>query len=1223
MNATRQTITAIIAGLLLAHGAWTSVSAKDTDIYLKTSMVARDDSPNVLIIFDNSGSMQSNSITTRPAFDATVDYCTLAGNPGIPCDRVYWSFTGSPPSQGSSQWFAASKNNCEDSKPILTNNGFYAGTKIAGFKPSGPGKGWKTLSGQNDSNLSYVDCQKDNGATDPKGYVRRSDLNPLTAYTSTAAEEFNWASFSTNATPTLYSAQYMNYWYNTTLTVTKTRLQIAKDAIKSVIDANRTVRFGLMVFNNNGDDSNGPHGGRVVMKVDTMDDTRRTAMKNLIDSLAGNTWTPLAETMWEARQYYGGLAVDYGNDDAAASPARDTTAESGANYISPFKYGCQKSYIVYMTDGDPTKDDNADGKIKGLSGLGSSSCAFSSDAKTSCLKDLAKWMYQNDVLGALTGNQTIVTYTIGFGSGISADGKALLQQTAINGGGKYYAAEDADQLTSAFQSALTEILQTNTSFASPSLSINAFNRLFNRDDIYFALFKPSSSMGWDGNVKKFRLCNTNDVATYGCKFGDVIDTNGAGAIDINSKIKDSAVSYWSASADGAEVTKGGAGAQVPAASARSLYTYRGSYAGLSASSPATSIEVKAVSGNPLYDAAINDPTILGLPDTSGSPTTTNATDTAEVTKLINWMRGEDSYDKNGNGSTTDARWAFADPIHSRPLAVTYGAVWSGGKPDPNKPITKIFIGTNDGAIRIINNDTGKEEWAFIPKEFLKDQYNLAQDADGEHIYGIDGSPSFWVIDVDNDGIIEPNDGDRVYMYVGLRRNVSAPNVRNIYAFDATPAAVMTATTDVVAPKLMWVIEGGSGNFTRLGQTWSKPLPVRVRFKCPPSTGCDDGNPATTDDSESKMVLMFAGGYDPNQDNAIPAGTDAMGNAIYMVDLRTGSRIWWASSDTTATLVLPQMKYSIPSDLSFVDTNSDGSVDRIYVGDTGGQVWRIDLGDLIDTNSNGGSAGYVFADLGCSGGSRTDDCAATAIQHRRKFFNPPAVAKVNDPNFSTEQYYDLVTLVSGDREDPLDLLTTNKTPVQEAVHNRIYALRDINYKKGPPPSPPGVPSPLTDADLHNATAASLDTLTGTALTTAQGQKGWFIDLVETTAVKLPNGLTTTWIGEKGLSRPVIFGGILFVTTFIPANDASAQQTCVASEGTAKAYALDYLTSAAEFDFNNDGTKERSITIGGGIPSEVVIVIRPGGVTAGVGVPGGMASVPAPPVQPWVRTFWYDE
>jgi type IV pilus assembly protein PilY1 len=1212
------------------------VSARDTDVYLMAPTVARDDSPNVMIILDNSGSMDT-VITTRPAYDPTINYCTgdldtLTGitgaNAGKPSNcssiggRIFWSFTSSAPSTSSSHWFASSKNKCLDSATALSDSGSFGSTKIAGWIS---GTGWRSLSGYVDGDITYVDCQADgktNGQiANDNTFPRKGSSN---AYTSASANQFVWTNFTSGDTPTLYSSNYMNYTNNTTLTTSKTRLNVAKDAVKGIIDANKSIRFGLMVFNMN---DTTPHGGRVLMRIDTMDDTRRTMMKNIVDSLTADTYTPLAETMWEAYRYYGGLSATYGNPSPVQTPHQDSCAQNVSNsacnnggyydaiaagnsayntgaYISPFKYGCQTAYVIYVTDGDPTNDSNANTSIQGLSGIGT--CDGSS-----CFDDLAGWMHNNDVYGGLPGKQAVNTYTIGFGGGISASGLALLQQTATKGGGSYYNAADADQLSSALQNALTDILAASTSFTAPSLSVNAFNKLYNRDDVYFALFKPSSTVAWDGNIKRFKLCNTSDVTSFSCTFGEVIDVNNVSAIDnLTSKIKPTAVSYWGTTADGPEVTVGGAGAQITKDTKvpRTLYTYRGSYA--SASMPATPVSIVATSGNSVYDAAVTTPTILGLPSSATS---------TDVGTLINWMRGQDAYDLDADGNTTETRsWNFADPLHSRPVAMTYGCVGSSTTcTTSSDPIIKLFVGTNDGMVRMINNSTGQEEWAFVPSEMLSQQRALSQDADNTHINGIDDSPAFLINDVNNDGVIDPAAGDKVYMYIGMRRGG-----RNIYAFDITPSAKMTSQSDTVTPKLQWVITGGSGDFAKLGQTWSRPKVVRIRAKCT-SSACDDGNPAT-DDSQSRMVLILGGGYDPNQDNGIPTGTDAMGNAIYIVDPFTGSRIWWASNDTSANLVLSGMQYSIPSEITATDTNGDKSVDRLYVGDTGGELWRIDLGAQVGAASNDGSSGYMFADVGCTGSTRTS-CSATTDQNRRKFFYPPDVAQVKDTNFSTSENYDLVTIGSGDREDPLDLLTSNLSPVQEAVHNRLYAFRDYNYKTGAPAS---IPAALTDADLYDATANLLGTLTGTALqaeidTNVKTSKGWYIDLKEANNVTLTNGLTTKWVGEKVLAKTLIYNGVLFATTFIPANDSTAQNTCQANEGEGRFYELNYLTGSPVYDLNGDGAVDRYAIAGGGIPSEVIIVIRDGGVTGLVGTSGGAKLVNPGGGQNRYKTFWWDE
>jgi len=1253
----------VVIGIASVFLGVSNVNAKDTDVYLKSPQVSRDDAPNMMILLDNSGSMETNNVTTAPAYDATTTYTGSYNT-----SRIYWSTNGSIPSSSTNNWFPVSDNKCTASLSNLGNGagatGYYASDHIVGWiwKTSGRwttttdlnhGR-WNNLQGGTNSDgnrkMADVECSLDNPADATLGtYLTdssNSNLNYSSRYTSSTSGKLDFTPYNT---PTLYSANYLNYKANPPGAVTQTRMQVAKDAVKTIIDSNKAARFGLMVFNRN---DLTPDGGRVLMRIDTMTDDRRALMKTIVDNISGyadpptnnqSNYTPLAESLWEAYRYFSGGTVTYGNPSPAQSPAQDSCAQNVSNsycnnggvyqattgkyssgssivsgtadstyntgtYLSPFKYGCQRAYILIVTDGGPTNDDAADSSIQSLTGA---SCSFNnSDPTTSCMKDLAGWMHNNDV-NSMSGDQKVNTYTVGFGSGIGVPEQTLLNATAANGGtGTAYFANSTEELTSALQNAITNAAQTNSSFSSPSLSVNAFNRLYNRDEVYFALFKPSTQMGWDGNVKKFRLCNATDVTAYGCTYGDVIDSNNTPAIDSNSRIKDTAVSFWSSTADGATVTAGGAGGQV--AAPRTLYTYLGSYTGLSSSTPATPETIEAASPaggsstNAARNAIVADPTILGLPVTATS---------TDVDNLIDWMRG------------TGRSWNFADPLHSRPVAITFGAELTAGKPDPTKPIIKLFVGTNDGTIHIINNNTGAEEWSFIPKELLPYQYDLSVNADGEHIIGMDDTPSFWVHDVNNDGVIDPSAGDFVYMYIGMRRGVDAVNSHGfIYAFDVTPSSSMTVQTDTVTPKLMWVIEGETGNFARLGQTWSRPKLVYIRTKC-------NGASCNTGDSGTDPVLIFGGGYDPTLDSSLDPTVNSLGNAIYIVDPYTGARIWWASSDTTATLVLPAMQYSIPSELTLTDSNGDGWIDRIYVGDVAGQIWRIDLGNQLDTDANGGSTGYVFADVGCAGGTRSDNCAATSNQDKRRFFYPPDVAQVSDPNFSTVADYDLVTIASGNREDPIDLLTNSLTP-PEPVHNRLYAFRDYNYAFGPPASmltaTPTTPSAIQDSDLYDATANDLGSTNSATVDAAkviiQGKKGFYINLQEQAAMTLPNGLSTTWIGEKGLAKTVIFNGTLYATTYIPANDSTAVATCAAAEGEGRYYAVNYLDGTPAFDLNGDGTtdtNDRSAVVGGGVPSEPVIVIREGGVSGLVGTSGGASNISTNAGNNKYRTYWYDD
>lgn len=1310
----------VALGVLLAGIA--PVEAMDTDVYLHTQSTATAGAPNVLIVLDNSGSMNecpdgSSSCSKAVTYDPTIDYCdssTLDSATGVSgagaaipancssyANRIYYVADGkSAPDFTSSQWFTSSKNDCFDSSSSLSKPGYYTGAYIAYWD----GARWKMLldgGGVVDGNITYVDCSNDNqrsggwrwwynGNSTADGQAVDDGLSPAgsgsTPYISGTSGLF---SYSGNRIA-LYSSNYLAFLNNYILASSGgTKMQIAKQAIINLINSNKSVRFGLMIFNIDATGyatclSAGCSGGRVIFPVGNMTDQRRADMANVISQINAETNTPLAETMYEAYRYLGGKSLLFGNDQYPEDPERDLSAEtfttqttpitngttttdtngntvyvqpSSETYKAPTEFSCQKANIIIVTDGDPTADTDANSSItKMLTGTSSSSCTnlvpvdsngnpmtyVDSNGKTQtmkaygsdCLDVLAGWMSQTPVDPSVSSGG-VTTYTVGFGTGLSTTGYNELNNAAMFSGGIMTSATSATALNAALNANLAKIQAFTTSFSAPSLSINAFNKQFDNDYVYLSLFFPASTVAWNGNVKKYRLCDDTDITAGKCtSLTDVLDANGNKVTDSSGNFLTNPTpqSYWSATPDGSEITLGGTGSNVPAAASRGMYTYYssgGSYSGLT--SPSAGVPVSTSSTNSFYTAVSADPTLLGLPASATS---------TQVTQLVNWILGEDSYNPK---APTAQRWTFGDPLHSTVTPVTLGKDSSGN------PIIKLLVGNNDGVVRMINENTGTEEWSFLPQEMYPIQYTLSQNGSGSHLYGVDAAPTIWVQDLNDDGIISPSDGDHVYMYIGMRRGG-----RDIYAFDITPDHTLTSLTDksTTPPKLMWVIKGGSGNFAQLGQTWSQPQRVRVRYACPTSgtNVCDDNNP-NTDDSKSRPVLMFAGGYDPNQDTALPAGPDSMGNAIYMVDPLTGSRIWWASSDTGADLVLPQMLYSVPSDLRLVDTDGDGSVDRVYVGDTGGQLWRVDLGTQLGAsgNVNGGSTGYVFADVGCGSGvvhKSNGSCPpSTTVQDLRKFFYPPDRGPVNDPTYSADPNYDMITIGSGDRADPLDLLTaTRATPANssanEPVHNRLYAFRDCNYATGAPTvdctdgttlTSGAVPSPLSEADLYDATSNAIGTDTGSTLTAdisaLKSAKGWYINLQAQSAVTLPNGLSTTWIGEKVLAGTELFDGTLLATTYIPANAVSSTNVCQASTGTGTEYALNALNGTAGLGTTTtSGDRAGAKEIGSGIPSQVVIVFRKDG-TSGLIDAGNQGGVPAAAqgVQnnSLKRSYWYQE
>jgi len=321
------------------------------------------------------------------------------------------------------------------------------------------------------------------------------------------------------------------------------------------------------------------------------------------------------------------------------------------------------------------------------------------------------------------------------------------------------------------------------------------------------------------------------------------------------------------------------------------------------------------------------------------------------------------------------------------------------------------------------------------------------------------------------------------------------------------------------------------------------------------------------------VAFIGGGYDTNQDNDSPnVANETMGKAVYVVDLKDGSLVKRFSQSDAAYSAT--MTYSIPSDVAKVDTDGDGKVNRLYVGDAGGRMWRF---DIENPNSATWSGRIIFESN--PGGSE-----------KRKIFYPPDV--------TLENGYEMLFFGTGDREHPQEV----------TVYNRIYAIKDKNLS--------GAGSILSETNttnrLYNVTDDELQEETTTAarrneiLTALDEQYGWYIVLGE---------------GEKALAPPVVFYGAAYFTTFSP---EEGTDPCQAGFGTARMYALEYKTGMAVFDFDSDTiglqAEDRSTVIGTAIPSGVIITFIEGKSVAYTGVGGGVDRPQLRSTRSIVPVYW---
>lgn len=650
------------------------------------------------------------------------------------------------------------------------------------------------------------------------------------------------------------------------------RLEAAQGAMdKLVTDNAGSIDFGLMRFN-------GTEGGYVLNGIGSSPDS----IKASINDLPASGGTPLAETLWEAYLYITGKELDYAFD--VSRNKRDTGIESAIitqeqvqrcedvvyynwkgkkktkkvcnyvledvvssySYISPFADSvaeakrCDNSVnIIYMTDGDPSpsSDNGSDYDISVEHNKYFGRYLTDDDyVYSNRLHLLAKIIHgTGDTIVDLYPstpdiNETGRLYTIGFGSGMTADGQNLLKQASTLGGGKNLPATTPEKLSEALNNAVAEIRQENSTFTAPSVASNNVDQTRSRDAIYLGMFYPEKHTRWRGNLKKLKLSGNK-----------VIDSKDIEAFDSDGLIKTSAHTFWSpdGTSDGSSVKEGGVNAAlISSDKARNILTNANTNALIDFNLD----KIEDAYGNKQKAAVAFD------------------VDKSDLKNIINWARGYDNKQNSESDALRDD--IFGDPLHSKPVAIDYG----------NDDI-RILIGTNAGFLHMFKDDDTNnkvsESWAFIPSEL----YKIIEPLRDEHStkeYGIDGPINVYFNNKSlngeglNDGTINATKGDQVWAAVGMRRGG-----RNYYGLDITKPD---------SPSLMWTIKGGEVDFENLGQTWSKPQVAYIKSKGNTPLLIFGAGYDTNKDSN-----------DPDKANI--KTEDEVGRGIYIVNAKTGKKVW--------------------------------------------------------------------------------------------------------------------------------------------------------------------------------------------------------------------------------------------------------------------------------------------------------------------------------------------
>ncbi len=987
-----------------------------------------------------------------------------------------------------------------------------------------------------------------------------------------------------------------------------TFFEMLRAVLKMVMDPLEGVRVGLMLNHNNVDECAGPaneftpgcsNGGYIAMGFELFEFGDVSGAKARFHKILADLPLPGGSTshsyqgkelFFELYRYIIGGGIYNGHvgyEDYSGLPTSDPLLNLDVNfpliswdtsstvenpdplkseYESPFELAeeCTRISSVNFMFQVSNQEDESDVAIKAplvQGGTGGIRKGF---------PDMIRFMNQVDMssktLGVedVVGRQNLTSYF-------------LVPETKINTKTVEYAqaggtvqpltlSEDPEELVRTLTDIFNQILSISTTFVAASIPVNVFNRAQVVDNVYLALFQPDAQGRpyWTGNIKKLKLNGLYD-GTGNVFLADALDQP---AVAADGRIRFDALTYWTdpnalstpnldegemLGRDGRSVARGGAGQQIPGMvngqigilnsdiGARQIYYEMGGVL------KPMDLTITAVDDlTPYFNLAV--PLVDMV---------------AEVANMILYARGYDIDDIDNDLILGEARpWILADPLHSRPLPMNYGA-W-GGYSETNQAIF-LAVASNDGYLHFIRNTTsaggesGEEVWAYMPKGTLDVLPELRTNAPTlSHPYTVDGSPVGYMLDVDSDGTIETIDGDKAYVFVGLRRGGN-----ELHALDVS---------NPESPKFLWQISSADPDFTELGMTFSTPRVGIVQVGL-----------------ASKPVLIFAGGYDPNKDDRTSTGTDdAQGNAVYVVDIETGALIWKATGNSSAsssanTFVHPGMLDSFPSTPAIADMDGDGFTDRVVVGDTGGNVWRVDFAGNLPSNWKI----TLLATLG-----RHQSLPGNKVADRRFFHRPDIVPTRDDIGA-----FDAILIGSGDRADPLS------TGGKNVAKDYFYMIKDRNIAIGG-----GVDSLLVHADLADVSDNCLQA--GTCALNLSN--GWRLELSDE--------------GEKSLATPLTIGGTVFFTTYAPPIGLD-KDDCQPSEGLGYLYAVDLQNAFAvkNYDSTDDGldgsgdsstdSDRRTQLSSEGIPAEVVALppdklLRP-----------DLTTESATSSSRW-KTFWYN-
>jgi len=914
-------------------------------------------------------------------------------------------------------------------------------------------------------------------------------------------------------------------------------------------------RWGLEFFNY-GTGNNGS-GGSVVRTIGS----NMTDLITSIQNTACDTWTPLAEAYYVAMQYIKQEDVqsglDYPNGCAPCSNLGDDP------YWNNEWVYCADSFVILLTDGASTMDMMIPSFLRDVDGDDNDPGSYP-DSGSDYLDDVALYARTTNLRPDLDGDQNMILYTI-YAFGDDDNARSLLKASAKNGGfidrngnqrpdldaewdanedgtpDTYYEANNGYLLEAQLIQAINDILARASSGTAVSILATAEEGEGNLVQAYFRPVVPVglTEVNWVGYLQSLWIDSKGYLRE---------DTNQNKALDIGS---DKVVTYYLDPATGDtrikrfDVTAGdpypnvdydtseelqlheispvweaGSRMALRAANTRTIFTY------LDHDKDGVVDTGEVVNFN--TDSADQIKPYLGVKD-DAAWSYLGGTHDERVNNLIEYIRGKDK-DSMGLRTRTidDSVWKLGDIVNSTPVSLSkppdnfhvlysdesYEAYWRAHQ---NRE-TVVYVGANDGMLHAFTSWTynsadkkyqqpggtteqlGDELWAYIPQTLLP-HLKWLPSPDYTHVDYVDLKPKLFDAKIDHDNDALTPDEWRTILLAGL--NMGGKYIWAEGDYDNGTGGVVTETrqfypsylcmdvTDPRSPTLLW-----ERSYTDMEMTASYPAVVKVK---------------------DKWFAVFGSGptdYD---------GSSTKNGHIFVVDLETGepyrngTNDWLFETDAKAFLNGPVS----------LDKNLDFNCNALYFGETylsgswKGKIYKLSI-PCVD-----GTGGYDDTDVNNYVDNPLDAAHPWSLSCLFDATKPVTASAA----LSMDEYDNAWVYVGTGRY----LGTDDKTNTDQQY---IFGLKDPFFNT----------AHTADGYYHNYSSSLelgvSDLLDADPYLVAQGGNavydsgvniGTFNDLLSLARQEDGWMRSLTTLGERVLAKSTVIGGLVLTPSFTPNDD----------------------------------------------------------------------------------------